>query len=162
MLIELIPEVAVTIGGFAGLFVVLRQSRGGFQEVERFALYFLLLSSLGAAMLALLSGVLSTVISAEVSSRLMCLLTGLYILGISVWRLRYILAAQHAPRYLAARRILGFLQWLMIAAVLAAPLGVLPTETMFAAALWWLVFVAIVQFFMQIAASFSRPEDNSS
>jgi len=148
-----VAEVAITLAGFSGLFVALQRRPNQFENIERFALYYLLLTSLGAAVLALLSMPLSRFTDA--SALWLCVISCIYILGLSIWRAWTIARIPHG-RYPWARRILGFLQWAIVAALLFSIADVIDRMAMYFLALWWLVFAAAIQFFLQATYSFGN------
>jgi hypothetical protein len=146
-----VAEVAITLAGFSGLFFALQRRPNQIENIERFALYYLLLTSLGAAVLALLSMPLSRFTDA--SALWLCVISCIYILGLSIWRAWTIVRIAHG-RYPWARRILGFLQWAIVAALLFSIADVIDRTAMYFLALWWLVFAAAIQFFLQVTYSF--------
>ena len=146
-----IAEVAITLAGFSGLFVALQRRPNQFEEIERFALYYLLLTSLGAAVLALLSMPLSRFTGA--SALWLCVISCIYISGLSIWRVWTIVRITHG-RYPWVRRILGFLQWAVVVALFLSIANVIDRTAMYFLALWWLVFAAAIQFFRQVTFTF--------
>jgi len=156
---DVLPEVAVTIAGFAGLIVILRRSNAGFSPLDQFALYFLLLTSLGAALLGLLPSVINLYVAPNVAPTILCAISGVFLLVLAVWRSIHIYKFRAYPRSIWLRRTLGFLQWLLVVALFLAVAGVLPPDALFATSLWWLVFVAVVQFFIQVVATVRASDD---
>jgi hypothetical protein len=157
---ENIPEVAVTIAGFSGLLFVLRPREVSLPTIERFRMYFLLVTSLGAALLGLLPATIEPFVEPDQADIYLCFVCGVFLLGVSVWRIYLLrtvggLLSSSAP----FARGLGAFTWLFSAILLAAAFGFLPRDGLFAAGLWWLVFCAVCQFFIHIVAALGAVGD---
>lgn len=156
-----IAEVGVSLAGFSGLFLAFsRREATSFSDTERFAVLYLLCSSLSATLLALLPGVLAPV--NEPMIRALNVLAGFIIGGLAGW-LRYARARHDIkPRYPWVPRLLGPVAWSAAALQLAAAFGFCPPATSLAVGLWWLIVAAAAQFVIQVVATFQGQGDRAA
>lgn len=148
-----VPEVAVTIAGFSGLLVVLRPRTEKLSRVERYRIYFLLATSLGAALLGMLPGVIRPYLDQAVSATLLCAAGALSLATLAVWRM-YLLRqlTDIAASLTLFPRVLGYINWLLVGAAVLAVFGLIHRDFMFDLILWWLVFAAVGQFAVHIVS----------
>ena len=147
-----IAEVGVALAGFSGLFLAFsRGETGKFTHVERMAVVYLLCSSLGATVIALLAGVLSPLDPLELA--FLNSATGVTIVSLAVWVHRLARKRSIRPRYPWVRRLLEPIAWLTAFLQLLALLGVGPASTFIALGLWWLIVAASAQFIVQVVAT---------
>jgi hypothetical protein len=144
-----IAEVAVTLAGFSGLFFAFQHRSGeSFSDPERRALTYLLVASLGAAVLGLLPLALGSFVSAPATWVALPLLSGAYLVILEVR-----LLVGPGSRFPWVRRFFMPLNWLVIALQFTGAAGLIEPSVCFAMGLWWLVLCAAVQFLAQVLSS---------
>lgn len=166
MTYDLLPisaEVAVALAGFSGLFVAFSGRARSMVSIERYALLFLLFSSIGAVVLALLPYVLMAITGHSGFSDWFCIFSAVVMLSLTGWTTGSALrrkSMQKRRRYKWIRPILMPMQWLVSLLQLAPLVSDVDAFAMYALALWWLIFAAAVQFVIQIASTI-RPDQQS-
>ena len=150
-LFVVITEVGVTIAGFAGLFVAFAARHRQITDRERYALLFLLFSSLGAALLAILPSVIDAFWNPPSFAPWYCAMSATVMVAIGVFSHTGRSDLSTAARYPLVRRIMMPLHWL-VAAGQTLPLADVDPYAVYALALWWLITIALFQFVMQIAS----------
>ena len=156
-----IAEVGVALAGFSGLFLAFSRGKSTtFSQVERMAVIYLLCSSLGATVIALLTGVLSPLGAVELA--LLNLATGVVIAALAVWVHRLARRQSIRPRYPWVRWLLEPIAWVTAVLQLVALFGLGPASTFLALGLWWLIVAASAQFIVQVVATLDHPGDGAS
>ncbi len=150
----------MTIAGFSGLLVVLRPRAETLSRIERYRIYALLATSLGAALLGMLPGVIRPYLDPTLSAALLCALGALCLATLAVWRV-YMLRQLTDIAVPVARfpRVLGYINWLLVGASVLAVFGVIHRDFMFGVILWWLVFAAVGQFAVHIVSVLETREE---
>ena len=148
-----VPEVAVTIAGFSGLLVVLSPRTEKLSRIERYRIYFLLATSLGAALLGMLPGVVRPYLDPALAATLLCAAGALSLATLAFWR-EYLLRRLRRDALPPSRvaRVLGYINWMLVGASVLAVFGVIQRDFMFDLILWWLVVAAIGQFAVHIVS----------
>ena len=146
-----IAEVAVALAGFSGLFAVFRRGRGEqLAETERQALLVMLAVSLGAAVLSLAPlPLLLFGMPESIVWLLACLSLGLFVACIATFAAR----GRSLSRFPKLFLTLLCLTWGFAVLQFVGVAGLLPRAAVFAAGLWWLIFGASIQFFLQAVAA---------
>lgn len=124
------------------------------------AVIYLLSSSLGATVLALLPGVLAPL--GDITLRLLNAATGVTIAGLAGWVRFALLRKKLTPRFPWVPRVLGPVAWSAAALQLLAVLGVGPAENFLAVGLWWLIVAAAAQFVVQVVATFQSQDEGAA
>ena len=162
-LLTIAAEVAVALAGFSGLFVAFSGRARSMASIERYALLYLLFSSLGAVVLALLPYVLMAITQEDTFSDWFCIFSAVVLLSITSWTTGSSLrrkSMQKRRRYKWIRPILMPLQWIVSLLQLMPLVSDVNPYAVYALALWWLIFSASVQFIIQVASAI-RPDQQS-
>lgn len=156
-------EVAVALAGFSGLFVAFSGRGRSLAAIERYALLFLLFASLAAALLAMLPFVLMAITGVDGFAPWFCLFPAVVLILLSWWISFSPLrrgVSRDKRRFRWIRPIMLPLQW-TVAILQFTPLVFgFDAYAAYALALWWLMFAAVVQFIIQVAAA-TRPESDA-
>ena len=152
-----IAQLAMAVTGFAGLISAFRSRQRRWDELDLYALRFLLLSSISACLLAMLPMVLLARELDESPAWIVCQAAlGAWLLLLFVWAQKQQRRKGLRPR----RRFVDAAMWVICVTIgllnLAAPLPAIgPAVRLIAylAGLFWLLLAAILQFVIQIMSS---------